>query len=66
MNDYFIISHTNCESLNQIVYFKLGKHNNWPKNYVKTTMKILDKTKHKMIMSMYATYHKSGTILWFH
>ena len=37
---------------------KLRKHNNWPENYVKTTMKTLDKTKHKMVMSMYATYHK--------
>ena len=34
-----IVSDTNCESLNQIAYFKLGKHNNWPENYVKTTMK---------------------------
>ena len=57
-NDYFIVSHTNCESLNQIVYFKLRKHNNWLEKYVKTTMKILDKTKHKMVMSMYTTYHK--------
>ena len=42
-----IVPHTNCESLNQIAYFKLGKHSNWPENYVKTTMKILNKTTHK-------------------